>query len=795
MLYYYLKIALRNLRNNHVYILLNVFGLGLSIACSILIFILVYHHRSFDAFHSKADRIARFVTEIHLEPIMEMGAVPNPFATALRTEFACLDKAAMHSTYNEVLISVPNNQGTIDKYFELDGVAFAEPELFQILDLPLKGGIAESLRAPNTAIISEQLAKKYFGTTDVLQKTFRYNNQLDIQIVGVMANPLPNTDLQDHLILSWASLNNIPDEARNLQSWNGIRGSVFCYALVKEGHKIEELTVSDPVFYKKYRHKDRDDLFQYKTRALTSLHLDPVYGAGTTNKYLLALICIAVFLLVTACVNFINLATAQALKRAREVGVRKSLGSTKSQLFWQFMFETALVVVISVGLGALGAYMGLPYLNQLTEQRMYFLEPGAWSIGIFLTALALSVTFAAGAYPGILQARFQPVIALRGQNAPTAKGSFTLRRLLVTSQFAISQILLMVTAIILTQMQFARQADWGFRPGTVTMLPIPVQDVVKTSTLQQQLSNIAGIQQVSLCFQPPSSNLNNQTGCRFDTRTEGENWLLNTKPADVNYLTTFGLKLIAGRNFHASDTVREYVVNETFIKKLNLSSPEDVLMKNISIDGKAAPIVGVVQDYHNLGLTEQVSAIAFYPSVQEYVNCAVVLAPGNPTATLAQIKSVWESIFPNHAYKYYFLDEKIAEFLKSESTLLQLISIFSGIAIFIGCLGLYGLSAFMVARKRKEVGIRKTLGSTIFGIVWIFSKEYLRLMLLAFLISAPLAWWLGDLWLQRFAYHITPGFGLFGLALLTSFVVAALTVGVQSMRAALANPVHSLRTP
>lgn len=795
MLYYYFKIALRNFRTNRTYLLLNVFGLGLSIACCILIFILVHHHRSFDAYHTKVDRIARFITELHLDPIMKLGAVPNPFATALRTEFSCLDKAAMRSTYNNVLITVPNPQNGKDKYIEEEGVSFAEPDLFQIMDLPLISGSAEGLRAPNTAIISETFAQKYYKTTDVIGKTLRYNNELDVQIVGLMADPVSNTDVQDHLIFSWESLKNLPNEAPNLNSWNGVRGSVGCYALVKEGHQISELAVESPAFYKKYRHQDGEELFQYKTLALTALHLDPDYGSGTTEKYLLGLLCIGVFLLVTACVNFINISTAQALKRVREVGVRKSLGSTKTQLFWQFMFETALVVVVAIGLGMLGAQFSLPYLNKLTEQKMTFFEPGVVTIGLFLMGLATVLTFAAGAYPGMLQARFQPVIALRGQNTPTQKGGFSLRRLLVTSQFTISQILLIITAVITTQMHYARNVDWGFRPDTAVVLPIPVQDVAKMSTLQQQLTNTAGVKQVTLCYQPPASNLNNQTGCRYDTRPESEKWLLNTKPADEHYISTFGLTLVAGRNFHASDTVREYVVNETFVKKLNLSSPEEVLMKKISIDGKSAPIVGVVKDYHNWGLTEQVSAIAFYPSVKEYSNCGITLAAGNQPAVLAQIKQIWESTYPDHAFDQYFLDDKVADFMRIETNLLQLIGAFSGIAIFIGCLGLYGLSAFMIERKRKEVGIRKTLGSTVAGIVWIFSKEYLRLMLLAFVISAPLAWWLSNFWLQRFVYHITPGIELFGLALFISFVVAALTVGIQSVRAALANPVHSLRNP
>jgi hypothetical protein len=270
--------------------------------------------------------------------------------------------------------------------------------------------------------------------------------------------------------------------------------------------------------------------------------------------------------------------------------------------------------------------------------------------------------------------------------------------------------------------------------------------------------------------------------------------LLNTKTADADYIPTFGLKLVAGRNIQPSDTAREFVVNETFVKKLNLSSPEDVLMKNITINGHSAPIVGVVHDFFHAQLSEPVTAIAINSDVRGYATCAVALQPGNPAPVLAQVQHTWESIYPDHFYEQHFADEQIATFLQTETTLFQLIAAFAGIAIFIGCLGLYGLAAFMVTRKRKEVGIRKTLGASVSGILWIFSKEYIRLIIIAFAVAAPLGWWLMNTWLQDYAYHITPGIGLFGMSLIVTFLVAAITVGIQSIRAALANPVKSLRS-
>jgi ABC-type antimicrobial peptide transport system permease subunit len=510
------------------------------------------------------------------------------------------------------------------------------------------------------------------------------------------------------------------------------------------------------------------------------------------KSYLWALTLIGVFLLITACVNFINMATAQALKRAREVGVRKSLGSTRGQLFWQFMFETALIVVAAVAIGIATARFSLPYLNTWMEENIHFEGPGGLPSALFLLALSVLVIFLAGAYPGLVQARFQPAVSLKGLAETGQSGGFSLRRILVTTQFAISQILIIGAVVVTAQIQFARDADWGFRPGVVFTLPVPER--AHMNTLKEQISAISGVKSVSLCYQPPASSSNNQTGVQFDNRTEGEPWMVNSKPADAQYVETFGLKLVAGRNLQPSDTVREYLVNETFVKKLNLASPQDILNKSADIDGVKAPIVGVVADFHNWGFSQDISAISFSTSSGSYSTCAVELQPGNPAPVLEQVKKVWEINYPDYYYECNFMDDQMAEFLESENIIMHLIRIFAGIAIFIGCLGLYGLASFMVVRKTKEIGIRKTLGATVPGILWLFGKEYIRLIVIAFVIAAPVAWWAMNAWLENYVYRTSIGPGIFAIGLLSTFAVAFVTVGFQSIQAAVANPVKSLRS-
>ncbi len=787
-----LKIALRKLAQQPVYTLLNVLGLGLSVGCCILIFSLVRRHLSFDTYHKNADRILRIVMDVKTESVMPFAGVPTPMTKALREDCAIMEKTAMRSAEGEVLISIANSAGGMEKYREEEKFAWVEPEYFEILDLPMLRGDAGTLTEPNTVVLSEKFARKYFGNIDVIGKILRQNNQTNLRIVGVMRDLPDNTDYKHEILASWATLKTIPAVAKDLDSWAGARGENYCFVLLKEGHHLGEM---DPImanFRKKYPHPEKLDLFQYKAKPMLGLHFDTQYGRGMDKKFLLALGLIGLFLLITACVNFINMATAQALTRVREVGVRKSLGSTRGQLFWQFMSETGLIVMASLAVGLLLAWLSLPYLNAWLDETLHFDSPALIALAGFMVILGLLLTFLAGFYPGLMQARFNPVTSMKGAGELPRAGGFPMRRVLVTTQFAISQMLLIGAAVVTQQMRFAQDADWGFRPGTVLTLEVP--DRAKKNSLQQQLAQISGVKSVSLCYQPPTSSSNNQTGINYENRPEGEAWLANDKPADAQYLETFGLHLVAGRNLQASDTTREFIVNETFVKKLNLASPEEILNKKISLGRIKAPVVGVVRDFHNWSLAEPIAAIAIGSRADEYSTCAVQLNPGNPAPVLAQIRQVWEQHFPENYYEAQFMDERVSEQLKTETMMMRLARSFAGIAIFIGCLGLYGLAAFLVAQKRKEVGIRKTLGASVAGILWLFGKEYTRLIVIAFVLAAPLGWWVMNAWLQDYAYRISVGAGVFVVSLLVTFGVAALTVGVQSIRAALANPIKSLRS-
>ncbi|MCC6460998.1 MAG: ABC transporter permease [Saprospiraceae bacterium] len=792
MLSNFLKIAFRKLAKHRNYTLLNVLGLSLSVGCSLLIFILIRHHSSVDTYHTKASRIVRIVMDVKTETLMPFSGVPAPMAQTLREECSFVEKTAMRSGEEEVLISVLNAGGNKDKYKEEREFAWIEPEYLDILDLPLVEGDARAIAEPRTVLIAQHLAQKYFGEAGAIGKTLRLDNEIDLRVVGVLRDLPENTDYPQEILASWATLKADPKSAKGTESWGGARGDNYCFALLQTGHTLAEMEAFLPAFNQKHPHPELKGLFTYKAKALAGLHFDSDYGRGVDKKFLWALGCIGLFLLITACVNFVNMATAQALTRVREVGVRKSLGSTNGQLFWQFMAETGLIVGASLLAGLALAWVALPYLNAWLDTRLQPDAPMLAALAVFSLLLGAVLTFLAGFYPGLMQARFNPVLSMKGATeVPRGAGGFPLRRVLVTTQFAISQILIIGATVVTAQMRYAQEADWGFRPGAVLTLPIPKAN--NMNSLQQQLSQLPGVQSVSLCYQPPASGSSNQTGVQYDSRPEPEAWLVNNKPADAQYVETFGLQLVAGRNLQASDTLREFLVNETFVKKLNLASPEEVLNKTIVLEGKKIPIVGVLRDFHNWELAQPISAITIGSGNNQYATCAVQLQPGNPAAVLPQVRAVWETLYPDHFYEQRFMDEQLGEFLETEIMLARLVRTGAGIAILIGCLGLYGLAAFMVSRKRKEVGIRKTLGATVPGILWLFGKEYTRLLLLAFVLAAPLAWWAMDAWLQEYAYRVSLGAGIFLVSLGATALVAVATVGFQSVRAALANPVESLR--
>lgn len=458
------------------------------------------------------------------------------------------------------------------------------------------------------------------------------------------------------------------------------------------------------------------------------------------------------------------------------------------------MTETALITLLAMVMALALAYLTLPYVNQLFQVQLELNLFRDIYLLTFLPALLLIIILLSGSYPGLVLAGFQPVLALKGKLSQSHAGGFSLRRGLVITQFAISQLLIIGTLVIASQMRYSRQADMGFRKDAIVMLPVPDNSKSKISTLGAQLSGLTGVEEITFCNDAPASEITPSTKMSYDSRTESEEFSISFKAGDAHYVPLFGLEILEGRNLRPSDTIREYLVNETVVKKLGVTTNQEVIGKNATINGKTGTIVGVVKDFHNKSFHQAIDPLYISTLRENYGNCAVKVNLATLETTLPSIENAWENIYPDNVYKYDFLDEQIARFYEQDRIFLRLIQAFAGIAILIGCLGLYGLVSFMASQKTKEVGLRKVLGASVESIVWLFGKEFTCLLLIAFVLSAPLAWWAMNNWLENFEYRIEIGAGIFALAILITLLVAVLTVGYRSVKAALTNPVKSLRS-
>jgi len=795
MLKNYWKIAVRVLFRNKAYSTINILGLALSMTCGILIFTLVKYHLSFDNFHKDSDRIYRFVTEQHRDDIHYVGSVPPAFGKGFRDDYTFGEQTARIAGFDDIMIAL-RTPTEVKKFKEKEGAVFSEPAYFDIFNFPLLRGDKNTvLVEPNTAIITDRLAHKYFGNEDPIGKTIWFDNRLECRITGVLKDLPTNSEQQANIFISWPTLRGFNSWLVADDAWGGIESELQCYTRLRPGVNpatVEKLLVN---YVKKYRPKSKN-VHVYKLQPLSEVHFDARYGGVMEKRNLWIVSIIGLFLIITACVNFVNLATAQALRRSKEVGIRRVLGSLKGQLFWQFIAETGLITVLAATIAIVLSILILPTFNDLFHASMTIDLAKDSLLLLFTPLLIVLVTFLAGAYPGLILSGFRPVIALKGRLSIQHIGNFNIRRALIVTQFTISFMLIMGMLVITRQMQYTRQMDLGFDKDAIVMLPRGADSVgLAVTTAARRLAAIPGVENVTRCYAAPSSNETWGTIMSYDTRTEPELFRVSIKAGDDQYIPTFGLHLVTGRNFFPGDSTRECVVNETLINKLQLKSPEEALGKKINFNKEVdVTIVGVAKDFHDRSLHEDVSPICITNYHSQYQAYAVKLNMKNIRTVMPALEKTWNSAFPDKLYEYQFLDESIAGFYELESTMLKLVRVFSFIAIFIGCMGLYGLIAFMVAHKTKEIGIRKVLGSSIGEILWIFGKEFSRLIVIAFLIAAPVTWFLMDRWLRDFKYHIPLGPGFFVLGLLIIVGIACCTIGYQSIRAALANPIKSLRT-
>jgi putative ABC transport system permease protein len=797
MLRNYLRFALRNFRQRPGYPLLNGVGLTLGMAGTLVLFLFIHFHRQTDRHHALAGRIHRVVLDLHFdEGTVEPSAGTSlPMVEAFRRDYPSVEKVAFLKEIITPMVTVPAPNGGVARGFMEEGaVAFANEDYFGTFSYGWRlGNPATALDEPGTVVLTEQYARKYFGTLHAAGRTLALNGT-PLRVTGVVADPPPATDLKKEVFVSLASLRLI-DPGLDPNDFSWISGRHQLFLVLAEGASAKVLAGQLPAFSKKY-FGSAAPAFRFGLQPLADVHFNPRYGGPTSRTLLGTLALIGLFLAGIACINFINLSTVQAFLRAKEVGVRQVLGSSRAQVFGQFMTETA-VVVLAAGVVAAGlAYLLRPLLNNWFGTAIGADIFGTATFWGFWLALVVGVTGAAGGYPAWLLSGLRPALTLKaGRYTPGAKGA-TLRKVLVVAQFAIALVLIISTLVVTRQLRLFGRADMGFSRDAIVTVPLPAPAVTGREALRGQLQALPGVERVTFQYRPPASDSYMGGSVRFDNRTDWEQFAIRDRYADAQYLQTYGLKLVAGRNFIERDSLPEVVVNETFVRKLGLRSPEAVLGKAIE-DGTSntkGVIVGVVRDFHqqSLHMAIEPCAIFYLPSRMSQVG--IKLQAASLESTLRQVEAQWRRSFPDAVFAYQFLDEQIARFYEKEKLTGRLVNLFSGLCIFIACLGLFGLAAFTARQRTKEIGIRKVLGATAGSIVALLSKDFLKLVGIAFGLAVPVAAYVMSRWLEDFAYRVPLGWTVFALAGAAALGIALLTVSVQALRAALANPVKSLRS-
>ncbi|OOQ62051.1 ABC transporter permease [Mucilaginibacter pedocola] len=807
MLKNYFKIAWRNIIRHKGYSAINISGLSVGIAASLLIFVILQFELSFNTNFSNYKNIYHVVTQ----QMGEDGTTYNPGVSvpgldALRIDFPQVKFAALNSSYGSQL-TVPGNDPTNavndKKFSEPLGVVFIEPQFFDIFQWDWLAGDKKALLQPNMVVIDKSTATKYFGDwTTAMGRTLKMDNVLTLKIAGVTADAPGNSDFPFKVMVSYITWKQHPNDYDYSNVWGSLSSNHQIFAELPANMSAANMDKQLVGFTAKYSEDKTKVTRAHFLQALKDLHFDTRFGNtlgdhSTSMATLRILGLIAVLIIVMASINFINLSTAQSVGRSKEVGIRKVLGSSRKQLILQVIGETTLIVLFSVIIAIAIGLVALPHLKNIASvpENMGLFN---WGTVAFLSLTVVAVILLSGIYPALIVSGFKPILAIKNKITAASVGGIPLRRALVVGQFVIAQLLIIGTLVAVKQMNYVNEADLGFNKSAVLILPGYTDSISlsKIETFKQQLLQNPQVKSVSFASDAPSSENNWASNFYYNNDPKGATFATFLKYGDADYFKTFGFKFAAGKGYDPSDTVRQVVVNETLIHKLGVNKAEDAIGKTLKVGGAKtwATITGVVKDFKTNSLRDAVKPITISPRKQFESLAAVKIETAHLAQTTAAIKSLWEQTYQEYAYNGYFLDDNIAKFYEQENKLALVYKIFAGIAIFISCLGLYGLVSYMAVQRTKEVGVRKVLGASVANIVFMFSKEFLLLIGVAFMIAMPIAWYVMSEWLQNFAYRIPLTAGVFIMAIVGSMGIAWLTVSYKAIKAALVNPVKSLRS-
>ncbi|MEZ5041677.1 MAG: ABC transporter permease [Saprospiraceae bacterium] len=810
---FHFKLAFRYFQRNKTFAIINIFGLALGIASAVLIGILVQNETSFDRFHSAFDRLYRVVRVTQIEGADEFRTgVVFPFVAALRERLpGAAEATATYSVFDQYL-AVLNEEGGIKKKFkEAKGGAIVDNGFFQVLDFGRKGkpwiagNPATALESKFSMVLTASFAKKYFSDEDPMGRIIRLNNTYNFTVTGVIEDLPANTDFPFTYLLSFASLEDVFGDFVHT-NWNGVSDQSQCYVRLKEGMEPatfhEQLDKMHASFVSEQLAADR----KYRLQPLSELHTDSRFGnySGRTmsGRVVLILLAIGFFILLTACINYINLATAQSTIRAKEMGMRKVVGSKRSAIMLQALLETFLISFLAMGLGVGVLKLAMPLLENFMGIRFY----DYWNYKLLgsLLGLCFFITLAAGFYPGKVLSRFKPTQAFRQSlNQPTL-GNVSLRRVLIICQFVVAQVFIIGTIAVILQVNHFKKLDWGFNKEAVVTIQVPDADTrpeVRQS-LYNEWHNTPNIGTISFAASAPSVA---DQGRNFTEISRRES--IGVDPIgcevltiDTAFIGLYNIQLIAGRDLlpGEADIKKAVVISETLARDLGFDQPEEAINQAINFNGHRCFIAGVAKDFQvgSLHDGEEGGRVAMWHNPEGFGMASIKLKTGafdKLSQTLKAIENIWTATFPEHVFEYQFLDDRLAAHYAIETKMSQLFKFLAGMAICISCLGLYGLVTFILHQKTKEIGVRKVLGASVGNILGLVMREYIRLLLVAFTIAAPFTFWALTQWLDNFTYRIDLSIWVFVGGLLISLVVAVFTVGYKSFKVASLNPSAALK--
>lgn len=806
----YLKVALRALLRNKLSSFINVFGLALAMACCVLIYIFIQDELSYDKHHANADRIYR-VTRNFLSSDgsvnLHLGHVAPPFGPLLKNDFTEFESVVR--TLRAPLFIALEESGQEKKAFTEDKAYFAEPEVFDVFSISVtQGNATKALTEPFQIMLSESMAKKYFGENQPLGKTLRVGNQFDVVVSGVYQDFPKQTHITPEMIVSFSTLNDTTIYGKERLATNWGNNMFGTYVLAKEPLNIKHIEAQFPAFLDRHMGNKSDPnatkpsswttLFIQK---VTDIHLhshldseDEVNG-NINNVYMMGVI--GLFILLIACFNFVNLSTARASKRAKEVGLRKVVGAFKQQLVYQYLSESLLISFLAFVIALAIVFPAIAWLNVFTGKSISLDLFGRTEMLGGLIGFAAFVGLLAGVYPAFILSAFKPALTLKGQQGNTAGGKGYLRKSLVVVQFSISIVLIIATIVTVSQLKYMNTVDLGYAKDQIITLPY-YTDLDKTyESFYNEITAHASVKEMARSSRVPTGRLLDYQG---DTRVPKGDSLVSTNivlkniGVDPEFFNTYEITFVTGGSFpkdmKKEDPIR-FIINEAAVKMMGLM-PHDLQGKEIEYAGQRGQLVGIVKDFHFESLHQNIVPMIFHPATG-FNSISVKLSGANTQQGIADVEKVWKQFMPQNPFAYQFLSERYSNLYNEEQKQSQLFIVFAGLAILIACLGLFGLATFNAMQRVKEIGIRKVLGASVPSILGLLSKEIVILIVISNLIAWPVAWYFMGEWLTTFAYHIPMSIVPYLFAGVAAVLIALITISAQTLKAASGNPASTLK--